>query len=250
MDLNAINERLADAEPEAILDWAFRAFPYRIGMTTSFQASGVVLLDIIRKIAYGFPVFFIDTGHHFPETLDFKNRLARAWGLDVHVILPTVPRKRQERESGPRLYDRDPELCCRINKIEPLDNLKRELGLKNWLSAVRRDQSPTRRDFHPVMIDGDGGLRIHPLVNWTRARIWDRIRTGRLPYHPLYDQGYKSIGCFPPACTAKTSASGDEDERNGRWEGRDKVECGLHLGLEPAGKGRDETPPKGKTPHD
>jgi len=242
MDLNAINDRLSNAEPEAILDWAFRTFPYQIGMTTSFQASGVVLLDIIRKIAFGFPVFFVDTGFHFPETLEFKGRLTRAWGLNVHVILPTVPRRRQEREFGRLLYESDPDLCCRINKVEPLENLKRELDLKNWISAVRRDQSPTRRALRPVMIDHDAGLRIHPLVNWTRDRIWDRIRSGRLSYHPLYDQGYQSIGCFPPACTAKSSSSSDEDERNGRWEGRDKLECGLHQGLEPAGNGPDPTP--------
>jgi phosphoadenosine phosphosulfate reductase len=241
MDLNEINGQLKDADPETILVWAFKNFPYRIGMTTSFQASGVVLLDMIRNIAFGFPVFFIDTGHHFPETIEFKNRLTRAWGLNVHVILPTVSRKKLERDHGRYLYERDPDLCCRINKVTPLNNLKKELGLKTWISAIRRDQSATRKDLQPLMLDPDGGLRIHPLVNWTRERIWSRIRSGRLPYHPLYDQGYTSIGCFPPGCTAKTTS--EEDERTGRWEGKDKLECGLHQDLEPAGNGGDKSLP-------
>jgi len=246
MDLSETNDRLRDADPETILAWAFKTFPYRIGMTTSFQASGVVLLDMIRRLAFGFPVFFIDTGFHFPETLEFKNRLTRAWDLNVHVILPPVSRKKLEREHGPFLYERDPDLCCRINKVASLDNLKKELGLKVWISAIRRDQSATRADIRPIMRDAGGSLRIHPLVHWTRERIWERIRAERLPYHPLYDQGYTSIGCFPPCCTARTSS--DEDERKGRWGGRDKLECGLHRGLTTVEDEEDESPPERNDP--
>ena len=108
-------------------------------------------------------------------------------------------------------------------------NLKKEIGLRNWISALRKDQSETRKDLAPVMTDGDGNLRIHPLAGWTRERVWDYIRDRRLPYHPLYDQGYSSIGCFPPCCTSKNGL--EEDERAGRWPGREKTECGLHEGM-------------------
>jgi phosphoadenosine phosphosulfate reductase len=244
MNFQEINDRLSEAEPEAILDWAFKTFPYQIAMTSSFQASGVVLLHMIRKIAFGFPVFFIDTGFHFPETIEFRNRLTREWGLNVHVIIPTVSRKNLERDHGPFLHERDPDLCCLINKVTPLNNLKKEIGLKNWISAIRRDQSSSRRDLVPLMFDPDHSLRIHPLANWTRERVWAYIRNSRLPYHPLYDQGYTSIGCFPSCCTTK--AGSDEDERMGRWEGREKLECGLHESLNAAETGRAELPPERK----
>jgi phosphoadenosine phosphosulfate reductase len=229
MDLEAINATLKDASPEEILAWAFRTFPYRLAMTTSFQNSGVVLLDMIRKMAFGFPVFFIDTGFHFPETLEFKARLTREWGLNVHTIMPPLSRKKLEKEHGPLLCERDPDLCCKLNKVSPLDNLKKEIGLTNWISALRKDQSETRKGLVPVMKDGQGNLRIHPLADWTRERVWDYIRANRLPYHPLYDQGYTSIGCFPPCCTSKNGMEGDE--RAGRWRGRAKTECGLHEGM-------------------
>jgi phosphoadenosine phosphosulfate reductase len=241
MDLKDINARLAHAEPEEILGWAFKTFPYRLGMTTSFQASGLVLLHMIRKIAFGFPVFFIDTGFHFPETLEFKNRLAREWNLNIHTIIPATSRTKLERDYGPFLYEHDPDLCCFINKVTPLTNLRKEIGIKNWISAIRRDQSPSRHNLEPLMLDPANSLRIHPLLNWTREIIWTYIRTERLPYHPLYDQGYMSIGCFPPCCTSKNG--GEEDERAGRWEGKEKTECGLHDGLSTVGNGEPKSPP-------
>jgi phosphoadenosine phosphosulfate reductase len=232
MDLKVINAGLEGSSPEEILAWAFRTFPYRLAMTTSFQNSGIVLLDMIRKMAFGFPVFFIDTGFHFPETLEFKARLIREWGLNVHTIIPPMSPRKLEMEHGPLLYERDPDLCCTLNKVAPLDNLKKEIGLTNWISALRKDQSESRKSILPVMKDGQGNLRIHPLADWTRERIWDYVRTNRLPYHPLYDQGYTSIGCFPPCCTSKNGLEGDE--RAGRWQGKAKTECGLHEGMKKA----------------
>jgi phosphoadenosine phosphosulfate reductase len=229
MDLKAINDDLAGADAPDILAWALKSFPYQVGLTTSFQNSGIVLIDMIRKIAFGFPIFFIDTGFHFPETLEFKARLVREWGLNVHTIIPQMSRARQEKEHGPLLYERDPDLCCRINKVIPLEALKKEIGLRNWISALRKDQSETRKDLAPVMTDAKGNLRIHPLAGWTRERVWGYIRERGLPYHPLYDQGYGSIGCFPPCCTSKNVHEGDE--RAGRWRGKGKTECGLHEGM-------------------
>jgi phosphoadenosine phosphosulfate reductase len=229
MDLEKINASLTGAGPEEILAWALKTFPYQVAMTSSFQNSGVVLMQMVRKLAFGFPIFFIDTGFHFPETLEFKARLTREWKLNVHTIIPRLSRKKLEKEHGPLLYERDPDLCCRLNKVVPLDNLRKEIGLSNWISALRKDQSETRRDLAPAMTDAEGNLRIHPLAEWTREMVWDYIRENRLPYHPLYDQGYTSIGCFPPCCTSKNGLEGDE--RAGRWQGKMKTECGLHEGM-------------------
>jgi len=229
MDLKEINAKLEDADPLEILHWALAAFPHQVGMTTSFQNSGIVLIHMLRGIAYGFPIFFIDTGFHFPETLEFKARLTREWNLNLHTIMPHLSRAKLDKAHGLRLYESDPDLCCRLNKVAPLADLRKEIGLKNWISALRKDQSETRKDLLPVMSDGEGNLRIHPLASWTRERIWAYIRENGLSYHPLYDQGYTSIGCFPPSCTSKNGLEGDE--RAGRWKGREKTECGLHEGI-------------------
>ncbi|MBN1271961.1 MAG: phosphoadenylyl-sulfate reductase [Candidatus Aminicenantes bacterium] len=229
MDLKEVNRELITAEPQKILDWALQSFPYQIAMTTSFQVSGTVLLHMIRDKTFDFPVFFIDTGFHFPETIAFKNRLVREWKLNIHTIIPSMSRKEQRKKYGPFLYERNPDLCCKINKVIPLSHLKKEIGVKKWISAVRKDQGKGRKQLKPVMEDTEKGLRIHPLYNWTWEKIWSYVRENDLPYHPLYDKGYTSIGCFPPSCTGKNEIS--EGERAGRWRGRQKTECGLHTGL-------------------
>jgi phosphoadenosine phosphosulfate reductase len=228
-ELQKLNEQLASAEPEEILGWAIRSFPYQTAMTSSFQASGIVLVHMLRKISFDFPIFFIDTGYHFPETVDYKNRLVREWKLNVHTIVPMMPKIEQFRIHGPRLFERDPDLCCRLNKVEPLDALQKEIELKGWISALRLDQAETRKGLKPVMKDAHGILRVHPLLNWDRQKVWAYIDTHGLPTNPLYDQGYASIGCFPPCCTSKSEPG--SDERSGRWAGKGKVECGLHSHL-------------------
>lgn len=228
-ELQRLNEQLAAAEPEDILAWAIRSFPYQTAMTSSFQASGIVLIHMLRKISFDFPIFFIDTGYHFPETVDFKNRLVREWRLNVHTIIPVMSKAEQYHIHGPRLFERDPDLCCRLNKVEPLAALQKELELKGWISALRRDQAETRKGLKAVMKDEAGTLRIHPLLNWDRERVWAYVDRHGLPTNPLYDQGYASIGCFPPCCTTKSEPG--SDERSGRWAGKGKVECGLHSHL-------------------
>lgn len=227
--MQKINEQLASAEPGDILDWAIRSFPYQTAMTSSFQASGIVLIHMLRTMSFDFPIFFIDTGYHFPETVEYKNRLVREWKLNVHTIVPAVSKAEQVRLHGPRLFQRNPDLCCRLNKVEPLDALQKELELKGWISALRRDQAETRKNIKPVMKDAHGVLRIHPLLNWDRGKVWTYIDAHGLPTNPLYDQGYASIGCFPPCCTSKSEPG--SDERSGRWAGKGKVECGLHSHL-------------------
>lgn len=229
MGLEELNEKFRHSEPEEILEWTIKTFPYQATMTSSFQASGIVLIHMIKKITFDFPVFFIDTGFHFPETLEFKNRITKEWNLNVHTIMPMISKRKLEQKHGQFLYEKDPDFCCLVNKVTPLRNLKKEIGVKNWISAIRKDQAETRKNLKPLMRDNERNLRIHPLVNWTGQRVWTYIREHSLPYNPLYDQGYTSIGCFPPCCTSKNEL--EDGERAERWSGRSKLECGLHTGL-------------------
>ncbi len=228
-NLAYLNKKFKNSNTEEILEWIFEnQFP-DFAMTSSFQVSGVVLIYLIKKMKIDFPVYFIDTGYHFPETLEFKNRLEKEWNLNVIIIRSKISKKEQEKEYGKFLYNRNPDLCCLINKVEPLRELKRKLGVNAWISAIRRDQSQSRSDYKVFMKDPTNHIRIHPLINWTINDIWNFVNKRKIPFHPLYEKGYTSIGCFPPACTAKNKEN--NSEREGRWTGKKKIECGLHLDL-------------------
>jgi phosphoadenosine phosphosulfate reductase len=224
-DFQKLNMQFRYAKGEDILSWVIENIYPDAAMTSSFQASGVVLIDMIREIQPDFPIFFIDTGYHFPETLEFRDRLVHEWNLNVQTIKP------QKRKSDSRepLYKRDPDSCCRLNKVEPLKKLKRRLNVSAWLSGVRRDQNSNRLSFDMFMHDKKGYVRIHPLIHWSRNKIWSYIYAKKLPFHPLYDRGYTSIGCFPPECTIKSLS--EKSPRSGRWPENEKTECGLHLDL-------------------
>ncbi len=166
-------------------------------------------------------VLFIDTGFHFPETLAFRDRITEELGLNVKTVRSQIEHSAFLHRYGD-LYRGDPDLCCHINKVEPL---KRALeGFTAWLTGIRRDQTESRRNTPVVSRDRAGRLKIVPLAGWTQADIWRYIRRYRLPEHPLMSKGYPSIGCAP--CTRPVEAG--EDERTGRWSGQEKTECGLH----------------------
>jgi phosphoadenosine phosphosulfate reductase len=228
-DFTKLNMQFRYARCEEILDWVIKNIYPDAAMTSSFQASGVVLIDMIKKIQPDFPVYFIDTGYHFPETLEFRDRLIHEWNLNVKTVKsPKKENDPQNQNKGP-LYKSNPDLCCRLNKVEPLKKLKKKLKISVWLSAVRRDQNPNRLSFDMFMHDKKGYIRIHPLIHWSRHKIWQYIYTKKLPFHPLYDRGYTSIGCFPPECTKRNIL--EDRPRSGRWSGIDKTECGIHLDL-------------------
>jgi phosphoadenosine phosphosulfate reductase len=121
------------------------------------------------------------------------------------------------------------DTCCQINKVEPLNRLKKKLNASAWISALRRDQNSSRADLNMFMMDKAGYIRIHPLIHWDNKKLWQYIYSQNLPFHPLYDQGYASIGCYPPSCTTRSISGGGE--RSGRWANTEKIECGLHLDL-------------------
>lgn len=227
-DLSLLNMQFRYASCEKVLEWVMSNLYPDVAMTTSFQASGIVLINFMRKIRKDFPVYFIDTGYHFPETLEFRDRLIQEWDLNVITVTPEDERYKLDMDAV-NLLKEALDSCCQANKVEPLNKLKKKLEVSAWISAVRRDQSRNRAKFDMFMVDKAGYTRIHPLIHWDSQRIWRHIFSKQLPFHPLYDQGYTSIGCFPPSCTTR-SISGDS-ERSGRWTNTGKTECGLHLDL-------------------
>lgn len=218
--------RLAGEEPEAVLQWACETFAPRIALTCSFSGPGVVLAHMIARIAPETPVLFLDTGFHFADTLAFKDAFARRFGLNLVELRPALSVEEQATRYGPDLHRRDPDLCCRLRKVEPM--MQALEGLDAWVTGLRRDQSATRADidvleYHETP-SGHPVVKVMPLARWTRKEVWRYIMQHDIPYHPLLDQGYKSIGCEP--CTRPVSE--DAGERDGRWPGTGKTECGLH----------------------
>src|SRR5262245_38953141 len=165
LDLDAINRELATATPEAILAWTWRAFQPKVILTCSFQHDGVVLAHMLRDIAPEVPVVFIDTGFHFPETLAYRDEIARRFGITLVELQPIMPRAEFAAVHGLDLYARNPDLCCHINKVEPL---KRHLpGVRAWINGRRRDQASTRQALRTVEAFQGDLYKVNPLSTWT-----------------------------------------------------------------------------------
>jgi phosphoadenosine phosphosulfate reductase len=228
VDLQSVNAGLETAAPEAILQWVSDTFPHdKILLTCSFQHDGVVLAHMLHQIAPEIPAVFIDTGFHFPETLAYREEIQRRFGIHVVDLKPIMPREEFAQQHGLDLYRRNPDLCCHINKVEPL---RRHLpGMQAWVNGRRRDQASTRQAIH-VVEEYQGGLyKVNPLAGWTSRDTFYYMQKHDIPTHPLFEQGYASIGCAP--CTRPVLP--DEQEREGRWAGQSKTECGLHTFLDP-----------------
>lgn len=209
--------------PHKIIQWAVDAFGADLAMTSSFQQQSVVLLHIVSRVAPRLPILFLDTGYHFAETLEFKDQLIEAFGLEnVQIIRPALSQEEQMAQHGPNLPQTNPDLCCYINKVLPLQEAMKQF--RAWITGIRRDQSAARTNTPIIDIREDGLAKIAPLAAWTGDDVARYAEFHRLPRHPLYELGYKSIGCAP--CTQPIQEG--EDERAGRWAGHAKKECGLH----------------------
>jgi phosphoadenosine phosphosulfate reductase len=182
----------------------------------------VALLHLISRARPDLPVIFLDTGYHFPETLAYRDQLVERFGLTLRVVGSALSRADFAQQYGDALYRRDPDMCCYINKVEPMRRALQDLDA--WITGIRREQTSDRAAAQVVEALPDGRVKINPLVAWTREDLWAYINRHDLPAHPLFGQGYLSIGCAP--CTAPVTA--DQDERAGRWAGTTKTECGLH----------------------
>jgi phosphoadenosine phosphosulfate reductase len=211
------------AEPPAVLRWALEEFGSEVALATGFGAEGCVLVDMIARIDSGARIFYLDTGLLFPETYELRDRLAARYGVRFEARMPARTVQQQALRYGDRLWERDPDLCCRQRKVEPLQEMLS--GLRAWITAIRREQAPARARAQVIESDLKFGLtKINPLAAWTNRQVWNYIHEHGVPYNPLADQGYTSIGCRP--CT--TPVQINEDPRAGRWRGFTKMECGLH----------------------
>jgi len=228
IDVDAVNTRLESTAPETILRWACTTFGDDALLTCSFQHDGVVLSHMLQQIAPDVRVVFINTGFHFPETLAYRDRIVAELPIRNFVELqPVMAREDFARTYGLDLYARDPDRCCQINKVEPLRRYLRDA--RCWVNGRRRDQAGGRQVLRVVEVYQDGLHKVNPLVNWTSRDSYEYLERHDIPLHPLFERGYASIGCEP--CTRPVLPG--EDERDGRWAGRDKTECGIHTFLEP-----------------
>lgn len=191
--------------------------------SSSFQTHSIPMLHILNNIAPNFPVYFIDTGFHFPETLEFRDRVAHQLNLNLINHSGETPLMNQLTSDQRFYFQSDPGFCCTINKTKPMDKLMRQYDI--WITGVRKDQNANRAQMSYEAEGPHGSMRFHPMIHWTSKMIWDYRKTYKLPTHPLEAEGYLSIGCLP--CTQKFSDS----DRSGRWKGMKKNECGLHTDL-------------------
>ena len=227
LDLDAANRELQDAAPQEVLAWTWRNFRPHAILTCSFQHDGVVLALMLQEIAPEIPVVFINTGFHFPETLAYRDEIKRRFGITLVELEPIMARDQFAKEHGLDLYARNPDLCCHINKVEPL---KRYLpGVRAWINGRRRDQASTRQGLRIVEAFQGDLYKVNPLSSWSSRETFYYMDRHDIPMHPLFEQGYASIGCAP--CTRPVLPG--EQERDGRWAGTGKVECGLHTFLDP-----------------
>jgi phosphoadenosine phosphosulfate reductase len=212
---------------EEVLEAVLEAFPGRVALACSFQKEESVLLDMLLSRDRGARVFALDTHVLFPETYTLWRELEQRYGIEVEVYQgPSLAR--QASIHGEELWSREPGLCCAIRKVAPLARALADLDA--WITGLRRDQSPTRANAAKLGWDAEHELwKANPLADWDDARCWDYISARGLPYNPLHDRGYASIGCIH--CTLPGEG------RDGRWSGLDKTECGLHV---PAGTGESE----------
>ncbi len=232
-ELKEASSRLEKASPEEIIAWGVERYAPYLTMATAFGPEGCVILAMLAKIAPETYVFNLDTGYQFQETLDLRDRIADKYGIEVDLLAPDLSVSEYEALNGGPLYRTNPNQCCADRKIKTLQRASEVMHA--WMSGIRRDQSADRAQAAVVGWDKKFGLvKISPLANWTKKDVWKRITDEGVPYNPLHDQGYPSIGCWP--CT-RAVAAGETDERAGRWSGMKKTECGLHSVNEQDGSG-------------
>ena len=203
---------------------AFDQLQTNAAIASSFGAEDMVLIDMANRLKLPFPVFTLDTDFLFVQTYNLISQAEQRYGIVVERLRSAFTPEEQARVYGDQLWASDPDKCCLLRKVEPL---RRKLaGLGGWITGIRRDQSPARAYTRKVEWDEKFGLvKFNPLADWNSEQIWNYLRTNRVPYNPLHDQNYPSIGCTHCTRPVKTG----EDPRSGRWSGSNKTECGLHI---------------------
>lgn len=225
-ELKALSDAFESKQPQDVLAYALERYGGRIVLACSFGAEDVVLVDLIHRIEPKTPLFYLDTDFLFPETYELRDRIVAAYGLapaQVQQVKSLLTPERQAAEYGEALWSRNPDQCCALRKVEPLTRVL--AGYAAWITGIRRDQAPTRANAGLVEWDRKFNLvKFNPLARWTNEEVWTYIRIHEVPYNPLHDRNYPSIGCTH--CTAPVPPG--EDPRSGRWRNQGKTECGLH----------------------
>jgi phosphoadenosine phosphosulfate reductase len=223
VDLAEASRSLSEATPWEILRWAVDHYYPKLTMATAFGPEGCTILHMLSQIEPRVRVFNLETGYQFEETLKLRDRIAEQYGIEVELIRPDTTVAEYEAQHGGPLYRTNPDQCCYDRKILPLR--RAVAGYEAWISAIRADQSPDRARADVVSWDAKFSLvKINPLLRWSLRDVWAFVVTHKVPYNPLHDRGYPSIGCWP--CTRAVAPG--EGERSGRWAGQAKTECGLH----------------------
>lgn len=207
-----------------ILKWAYQEYKDEILYACSFGAEGIVLIDLIHKVNKKAKIIFLDTGLHFSETYELIEKVKKRYPtLQIELVKPKLTLAEQSEKVGEELWRHNPNLCCQMRKVEPLNEALQ--GVTAWISGLRREQSPLRSKTNYINKDEKfHKIKICPLIHWTWDDIMTYIDLHQLPYNPLHDKGYPSIGCHP--CTQPAKEKGNQ--RSGRWAGQTKTECGLH----------------------
>jgi len=233
MNVERIAEVVEGLAPEQALDTVLAANENaRVCLTSSFQAEDMAVLHLLRERIPGVPVLFLDTGYHFPQTYEYRDRMAKEWSLHLVNVLPTRTVPEQESAFG-ILYQSDPTRCCQLRKVEPLLGALEPFDV--WFTGLRREQSPTRKNLKKVELHrlptGKTLWKVSLLADWNWEQVWSYVNANGISHLPQYDEGYLSIGCQP--CTALPADP--NNPRSGRWGGT-KLECGIHTFSERAGK--------------
>ena len=223
-ELKCLSASFEGRAPQDVLTWALNEFGDRLAIATGFGAEGIALIDMAVKLQAQVRVFYLDTDVLFPETYELRDRIEEKYKLKILPFRSSLSLEQQAANYGEELWRTNPDLCCKLRKQEPLKQALQNLDA--WVTAIRRDQSPTRATAGLIEWDQKWHLvKINPLAQWTKREVWQYIYRNDVPYNPLHDVGYPSIGCTH--CTQPVQIG--EDERAGRWRGQAKTECGLHV---------------------
>ena len=224
-EIETLSKEFETKSPQEIIQWAVDQFWPEIAMSSSFQTHSLPLLHMVTQLKRGMPVFFLDTGYHFWETLMYREKIASEWKINVIDLYRDTRWDVFARQNTRALPLDDPDLCCYLHKVQPMQKALKDV--KAWISGIRRDQTPVRAHAQILELQEDGLLKVNPLLNWTKTDVKQYMEESNLPKHPLYEKGFRSVGCAP--CTIAIGLN--DDERAGRWAGRGKVECGLHTDM-------------------
>lgn len=222
LDLKTLNKELESKSPQERIQWAIDRYAPNIATTSSFGADASVMLHLTNSVYPGIRVFFLETGFHFKETLEFRDSMIEKYNLNIINLTCEMGHEKFLEQYGP-LHQSDAEKCCYINKVKPLEEALSKVGA--WFSGIRRSQSKTRAEIKYVEEYMTDIYKFNPIADWDKEDVAQYIQANNLPVHPLKEKGFLSIGCQP--CTRAVKPG--EDPRAGRWDSSDKTECGIHI---------------------